>query len=76
MIAPASGQLAEEFGITNEVIIALTTSVFVLAYAVGPLFLGPLSEIYGRSRVIQLANMWYLGEPTRLPLLNQMLMSG
>ena len=31
--------------------------------AVGPLLLGPLSEIYGRSRVLQAANMWYLGEP-------------
>ncbi|KAI0077547.1 MFS polyamine transporter [Panus rudis PR-1116 ss-1] len=60
MIAPASTQLAEEFGITDNVVIALTTSVFVLAYAFGPLFLGPLSEIYGRSRVLQLSNLWYL----------------
>lgn len=26
-----------------------------------PQLLGPLSEIFGRSRVLQLANMWYLG---------------
>ena len=32
MIAPASGQLAEQFGIESSVVIALTTSVFVLAY--------------------------------------------
>lgn len=32
MIAPASNQLAEQFGITSSAIIALTTSVFVLAY--------------------------------------------
>ncbi|KAF7970479.1 hypothetical protein HWV62_23837 [Athelia sp. TMB] len=60
MIAPASTQLAAEFGITSTVTIALVTSIFVLAYAIGPLFLGPLSELYGRSRVIQLANLWYL----------------
>ncbi|KAG2067617.1 MFS general substrate transporter [Suillus decipiens] len=60
MIAPATGQVASSFGIDNSVILALTTSIFVLAYAVGPLFLGPLSEIYGRSRVLQLANLWYL----------------
>ncbi|KAF8215128.1 major facilitator superfamily domain-containing protein [Mycena galopus ATCC 62051] len=42
MIAPASFQAAEHFGITNEV------------------FLGPLSEIFGRNRVIQGANLWYL----------------
>ncbi|KAI0338723.1 MFS polyamine transporter [Trametopsis cervina] len=60
MVAPAASQVAGDFGITSEVIIALTTSVFVLAYAFGPLFLGPLSEIYGRSRVLQVANLWYL----------------
>lgn len=60
MIAPASDQLAAQFGITNTSEIALLTSIFVLAYAFGPLILGPLSEIYGRSRVIQGANMWYL----------------
>lgn len=32
MIAPASGNLAKEFGITSDIIVALTTSVFVLAY--------------------------------------------
>ena len=32
MIAPASDQLAEEFGITNATVIALVTSIFVLAY--------------------------------------------
>ncbi|CAL1710554.1 unnamed protein product [Somion occarium] len=60
MVAPASGQVTEEFGIHSTVTEALTISVFVLAYAFGPLFLGPLSEIYGRSRVLQLSNLWYL----------------
>jgi len=60
MIAPASTQVAEQFGITNDVIIALITSIFVLAYAVGPLFLGPLSEIFGRNKVIQIANLLFL----------------
>ena len=32
MIAPASDTLAAQFGITNTAVIALTTSVFVLAY--------------------------------------------
>lgn len=32
MIAPASGQLASEFGITNSAVLAMTTSVFVLGY--------------------------------------------
>ncbi|KAK2463962.1 hypothetical protein APHAL10511_004013 [Amanita phalloides] len=60
MVAPASEQIAIQFHITSSALIAMTTSVFVLGYAVGPLVLGPLSEIYGRSRVLQLANLWYL----------------
>ncbi|KAJ7105054.1 MFS polyamine transporter [Mycena crocata] len=60
MIAPASSQVAEKFGIHDDVTVALITSIFVLAYAVGPLILGPLSEIFGRNRVIQGANLWYL----------------
>lgn len=32
----------------------------VLAYAFGPLFLGPLSELYGRVPVLQLANLFFL----------------
>ncbi|KAG1724530.1 MFS polyamine transporter [Suillus lakei] len=60
MIAPATGQVASAFGISNEIVLALTTSIFVLAYAMGPLICGPLSEIYGRSRVLQLSNLWYL----------------
>ncbi|EIM84122.1 MFS polyamine transporter [Stereum hirsutum FP-91666 SS1] len=60
MVSPAAQQLADDFGITSTVMVAMTISIFVLAYAVGPLFLGPLSEIYGRSRVIQAANIFYL----------------
>jgi MFS family permease len=83
MIVPASSQLAERFDIHSSVLIAMTVSVFILAYgenfhshrrqpslialfatvviAFGPLFLGPLSEIFGRSHVLQLANLWFLG---------------
>ena len=32
--------------------------------AFGPLMFGPLSEIYGRSRVLQLANLIYFGMPS------------
>ncbi|KAL6306511.1 MFS polyamine transporter [Sparassis latifolia] len=60
IIAPASAQLAEEFGLRNITVIAMVTTIFVLAYAFGPLLLGPLSELYGRTRVLQLANLWFL----------------
>jgi multidrug resistance protein len=35
-------------------------SIFVLAYAVGPLILGPLSELFGRARVLQSGNLIFL----------------
>ncbi|KAJ3553505.1 hypothetical protein NM688_g3576 [Phlebia brevispora] len=60
MVAPASLQIAQELHITESIEISMTISVFVLAYAVGPLFLGPLSEVYGRSRVLQIANLFFL----------------
>lgn len=60
MVAPALGVISAQFGITNQVEQSLTLSVFVLAYAIGPLFLGPLSEMFGRVYVLQLANLFYL----------------
>ncbi|KAF8319781.1 MFS general substrate transporter [Clavulina sp. PMI_390] len=38
----------------------MVLSIFVLAYAIGPLFLGPLSEISGRQPILQLSNIWFL----------------
>lgn len=60
MVAPAISSIAAEFHITNSVEQQLVLSVFVLAYAFGPLLLGPLSELYGRVPVLQLANLFFL----------------
>jgi hypothetical protein len=60
MVAPALPAMAKSLNITSEVEESLILSIFVLAYAVGPLFLGPLSEIYGRVIILQLANLFYL----------------
>ena len=32
MIAPASAQVAEQLGITSNVLVAMTTSIFILGY--------------------------------------------
>ncbi len=60
MVAPALTTIGSEFGITESVELSLVLSIFLLAYAIGPLILGPLSEIYGRTIVLQLANLLYL----------------
>ncbi|TBU33785.1 MFS general substrate transporter [Dichomitus squalens] len=57
MMAPTSHRIAAQFGVTNETVVALLTSMFL---APGPLILGPMSEVFGRQRVLQLANFWYL----------------
>lgn len=51
MMAPALPDIASHFGITDPTLIALTLSVFLITFAIGPLFLAPLSEIYGRTWV-------------------------
>ena len=60
MVAPALGKIATDFHVTNKVESQIVLSIFVLAYAVGPLVLGPLSEMYGRVLVLQGANLIFL----------------
>ncbi|KAF1992319.1 MFS multidrug transporter-like protein [Aulographum hederae CBS 113979] len=60
MVAPALSSIASDLHITAEVESQLVLSIFVLAYAVGPIILGPLSEMYGRVPILQLSNLWFL----------------
>ncbi|KZF25352.1 MFS general substrate transporter [Xylona heveae TC161] len=60
MIAPALGKLSADLGIHSETEAALCMSIFVLAYAIGPLVLGPLSEVFGRVYVLHASNAFYL----------------
>lgn len=51
MMAPALPDIAAHYNITSQTEIAATLSVFLVTFAIGPLFLAPISEIYGRSWV-------------------------
>lgn len=52
-IAPGIKNIAETFHAEDNLTKAsMPVSIFLLGYAVGPLFLSPLSEIYGRSIVL------------------------
>lgn len=47
---------------TSDITTTLITPIqLIYGYLNRPLILGPLSEIYGRSHVLQLSNLWYLG---------------
>lgn len=38
----------------------MSLSIFVLGYAVGPLILSPLSEVFGRKWTLQAGNLFFL----------------
>ncbi|KAI1336730.1 MFS multidrug transporter-like protein [Xylariaceae sp. FL0016] len=60
MITPALGEIGDEFDIAEGFSQKLVMSIFLLGYAQGPFLLAPLSEIYGRLSILQLANLIYL----------------
>ncbi|EXL40211.1 hypothetical protein FOCG_17202 [Fusarium oxysporum f. sp. radicis-lycopersici 26381] len=60
MLAPALPDLAKQFNISSDFETYLLMSIFLLAYAIGPFLLAPLSEMFGRVVVLQSANMFYL----------------
>ncbi|KAJ5404867.1 Major facilitator superfamily domain general substrate transporter [Penicillium sp. CMV-2018d] len=60
MFAPGAAELADEFGITDSTLETMTVSLYVLGFAIGPLILAPLSELYGRLIVYNFCNIVYL----------------
>lgn len=61
MMAPGLPEVAQKYGITNSSILALTLSIFLLSFAIGPLIFAPLSEMYGRTWVLHIANIFTMG---------------
>lgn len=59
MFAPGVPQLMDEFKSDNVELASFVVSVYVLGYAVGPMFLAPLSEIYGRLPVYHTCNIGF-----------------
>ncbi|KAI6164743.1 major facilitator superfamily domain-containing protein [Pisolithus thermaeus] len=60
MMAPGLPDIALRYHITNPTVLALTLCVFLLSLAVGPLFIAPLSEMYGRVWVLHIGNLVFL----------------
>ena len=58
MLAPALEQLSATFHI-SAASVSLVLSIFLLAFAFGPLFLGPFCEMYGRRPVWLVCGVWY-----------------
>ncbi|KAJ7068800.1 major facilitator superfamily domain-containing protein [Mycena amicta] len=61
IMAPGIPDIAIKYGITNETIAAMTLSIFLVSFAIGPLFLAPVSEMYGRRWVVNICNLVTIG---------------
>ena len=58
--APALRTIAADLHISNDFEAQMILSIFVLASAIGPLVIAPLSEVYGRVVVLQSTCLFYL----------------
>jgi multidrug resistance protein len=56
ILAPTITAMARDYKEHSLTKVSMPVSIFLLGYAVGPLFLSPLSEIYGRHVVLVAAN--------------------
>lgn len=65
MVAPVTGEILQDFNTNNETIGSFIVSIYILGYALGPLVLSPLSELYGRLILYHVNNslftLWNLG---------------
>lgn len=65
ILSPGINQLSRDFDNKNSTVRDITVSIYLLGYVVGPLFLAPLSETYGRKMVLDLSNaffcVWQIG---------------
>lgn len=59
ILSPAIGSVDREFGNDDTTIGSMTVSIYLVGYVIGPLFMAPLSEIYGRRLVLASANLFF-----------------
>ncbi|CAG8890149.1 unnamed protein product [Penicillium egyptiacum] len=59
MLAPAVGSISTDLSITESEA-NMVVSIFVLAFAFGPMVLAPLAEVFGRRWVWILSSTWYI----------------
>ncbi|CAI7583387.1 unnamed protein product [Penicillium glandicola] len=57
---PTVNAIADEFHTTSSITGPLALSLFLLMYSMGPILLGPFSELYGRWPVLQVGSLFYL----------------
>ena len=74
MFAPGVPQLMKEFGTDNDLLATFVVSVYILGWALGPLIIAPMSELYGRVPVYHICNIGYICFTVACALANSMTM--
>jgi MFS family permease len=60
MCAPGITAIEADLHISSTIASTLAVTLYVLGIAIGPMFMSPLSELYGRAPVYHAANMMFV----------------
>jgi MFS family permease len=60
MFAPSVPEVMRGFGVTNADLGTLVVSIYVLGFAVGPVVVAPMSEIFGRLPMYLISNLMFV----------------
>lgn len=58
--APALPAIQKDLNIQSDTLVIMCLSVYALGTAITPLFTAPLSEIFGRVKILQATNLFYI----------------
>ncbi|KAJ5125673.1 major facilitator superfamily domain-containing protein [Penicillium atrosanguineum] len=63
IVAPAAARIVSEYHVEAPILSSMITTIYVLGFLsqnqFGPLFLSPLSELYGRRPILNFANAFF-----------------
>jgi multidrug resistance protein len=58
--APGVPQVLKAFHETSNIMAAFVVSVYILGFAIGPLIIAPMSELYGRNWLYNICNLLFV----------------
>ncbi|KAJ5158045.1 Major facilitator superfamily domain general substrate transporter [Penicillium coprophilum] len=61
MLAPAVHDVMKSLGSDDTKLESFVVSIYVIGFAIGPLIVAPLSELYGRAIIYHVTNVIFLG---------------
>ena len=60
MVVPALPQISHDLDIPGDTVAQLLVSAFVLGYCIGPLLIAPMSEVFGRAKLLNWGHASFL----------------